>query len=88
MNLTSVLNLQQAIRTKQHKGSHRMGTVESGSVMCRSIYLLDLTELFQNHKFVGCVDQTRALVQHQVHLYNRPEFVTQNYSEATSCEYI
>ena len=26
----------------------------------------DLTELFQNHKFVGCVDQTRALIQHQV----------------------
>ena len=30
----------------------------------------DLTELFQNHKFVGCVDQTRALIQHQVlHIY-------------------
>jgi DNA mismatch repair ATPase MutL len=29
----------------------------------------DLTELFQNHKFVGCVDQTRALIQHQTKLY-------------------
>lgn len=26
----------------------------------------ELVELFQNHKFVGCVDQTKALVQHQV----------------------
>ena len=30
------------------------------------LYLAELTELFQNHKFVGCVDQTRALIQHQV----------------------
>ena len=29
-------------------------------------YCIDLTDLFQNHKFVGCVDQIRALVQHQV----------------------
>ena len=26
-------------------------------------------ELFQNHIFVGCVDQARALVQYQTKLY-------------------
>eukprot|EP00731_Ephydatia_muelleri_P030657 Em0022g171a len=28
-----------------------------------------LSQIFQNHKFVGCVDQTRALMQHQTKLY-------------------
>jgi len=26
----------------------------------------ELTELFRNYKFVGCVDQTRSLVQYSV----------------------
>ena len=34
--------------------------------VCVRLLALDLTELFQNHKFVGCVDQTKALIQHQV----------------------
>ena len=34
----------------------------------RTVFILftDLTDLFHNHTFVGCVDQIRALVQHQV----------------------
>ena len=35
----------------------------------RIFILADLLELFQNHTFVGCVNQTRALVQHQVRLW-------------------
>lgn len=37
--------------------------------VCVRLLALDLTELFQNHKFVGCVDQTKALIQHQTKLY-------------------
>lgn len=29
-------------------------------------YNADLSHLFSNHTFVGCVDQTRALLQHEV----------------------
>ena len=35
--------------------------------------LIDLADLFRNHKFVGCVDQIRALVQHQVQQSHAPQ---------------
>ncbi len=43
--------------------------VDTFTLWCGTVPFPDLTELFQNHKFVGCVDQTRALVQHQVGVY-------------------
>ena len=74
VKLTSVKSLQQAVRTSMHKGES-IHTVRPRSVQQCVIYYyrtysyIDLTELFQNHIFVGCVDQTRALVQHQTKLY-------------------
>ena len=34
------------------------------------VVAVELCSLFREHKFVGCVDQTRALVQYQVKLEN------------------
>ncbi|XP_014663544.1 PREDICTED: DNA mismatch repair protein Mlh1-like isoform X2 [Priapulus caudatus] len=48
VKLTSVLILQEVLKTKAHSG---------------------LREVFQNHKFVGCVNRKRALVQHNTKLY-------------------
>ena len=71
VNLTSVLNLQHSVRTQLHRGIYHTNCVswrerERGRMTCVSI--ADLADLFQNHKFVGCVDQIRALVQHQVYV--------------------
>lgn len=66
VKLTSVKTLQQSIRTRMHKG--RISCIHF--LRLKFIFLdPDLMELFQNHTFVGCVDQTRALVQHQTKLY-------------------
>ena len=64
VHLTSVLNLQQQIKNLQHRGSC------NDTFICLSFHSIvgwaELTELFRNHKFVGCVDQTRSLVQYSV----------------------
>lgn len=66
VTLTSVKSLQQSVRAKMHKGRK----IAPDLLFLRLTYYdADLMELFQNHIFVGCVDQTRALVQHQTKLY-------------------
>lgn len=72
VKLTSVKSLQQSVRNRMHKGE--MAVVATPLPLCLEADCCyhdntDLMELFQNHSFVGCVDQTRALVQHQTKLY-------------------
>ena len=68
VTLTSVKSLQHSVRTKMHKGRKIAPDLLFLGLTCYDVYV-DLMELFQNHIFVGCVDQTRALVQHQTKLY-------------------
>lgn len=48
-----------AVLTHAHAHLHMHGCLLSLCCHCAA----ELTELFKEHKFVGCVDQTRALVQ-------------------------
>ena len=47
----------------KHTHTHHTHTPHSCPLWVCSYCAAELTELFKEHKFVGCVDQTRALVQ-------------------------
>lgn len=59
VQLTSINNLLVAVKDRQHHGIENC-------MLYIIISISELSSLFNEHKFVGSVDQTRALIQHQV----------------------
>ena len=76
VHLTSVRNLLQRVKDKQHQGIHDNNQYPSNKWY--GIIVSELTNLFDKHKFVGCVDQCHSLIQYQVkgNNYNTELIVT------------
>lgn len=74
-NLTSIKDLRAQVVAKKHSGeSNNITSRFFAALLTRSSFLLDvsgLTDLVQNHKFVGIVDYDLSLsaVQHSTKLY-------------------